>query len=203
MVTVKVTVSGSTAIATATDKITSGMVGIPVQIEYDSSWDGLIKNAVFKAGDFVRDRKNVESFTTVPWEVLRLPGKVFSVGVEGRKEDGSVVIPTVWANVGTIQKGANSALSGASSTPPSGGGESGGSGEDGGYYYPSVSEDGTLSFSPSKYGMPSVESVNIKGQPGSPGEPGYSPVRGVDYWTDADKSEIKTYVDEAILGGAW
>lgn len=29
------------------------------------------------------------------------------------------------------------------------------------------------------------------------------PVKGVDYWTDADKAEIKSYVDEAILGGAW
>jgi len=32
---------------------------------------------------------------------------------------------------------------------------------------------------------------------------GSSPVRGTDYWTDADIAEIKTYVDEAILGGAW
>ncbi|MBE7032001.1 MAG: hypothetical protein E7401_03455 [Ruminococcaceae bacterium] len=32
---------------------------------------------------------------------------------------------------------------------------------------------------------------------------GYTPVRGVDYWTDEDKAEIKSYVDEAILGGAW
>lgn len=38
---------------------------------------------------------------------------------------------------------------------------------------------------------------------GDPGEPGYTPVREVDYWTDADKAEIKSYVDEAILGGAW
>lgn len=29
------------------------------------------------------------------------------------------------------------------------------------------------------------------------------PVKGVDYWTDEDKAEIKTYVDEAILGGKW
>ena len=29
------------------------------------------------------------------------------------------------------------------------------------------------------------------------------PVKGVDYWTDEDKAEIKAYVDEAILGGAW
>ena len=34
------------------------------------------------------------------------------------------------------------------------------------------------------------------------GDPGYTPVRGTDYWTDEDKAEIKAYVDEAILGGA-
>lgn len=41
------------------------------------------------------------------------------------------------------------------------------------------------------------------GNKGDTGDPGYSPVRGTDYWTDADKAEIKAYVDEAILGGAW
>ena len=35
------------------------------------------------------------------------------------------------------------------------------------------------------------------------GDPGYTPVRGTDYWTEEDKAEIKSYVDEAILGGAW
>ena len=34
-------------------------------------------------------------------------------------------------------------------------------------------------------------------------EKGYTPVKGTDYWTDADKAEIKGYVDNAILGGAW
>lgn len=51
-----------------------------------------------------------------------------------------------------------------------------------------------------------------QGEPGKDGNPGadgqngkdgYSPVRGTDYWTDADKAEIKAYVDTAILGGAW
>lgn len=35
------------------------------------------------------------------------------------------------------------------------------------------------------------------------GTDGKTPERGVDYWTEADKAEIKSYVDEAILGGAW
>ena len=32
---------------------------------------------------------------------------------------------------------------------------------------------------------------------------GKTPARGTDYWTSADIAEIKSYVDEAILGGAW
>ena len=35
------------------------------------------------------------------------------------------------------------------------------------------------------------------------GEDGYTPVRGTDYWTNADKEEIKAYVDDAILNGEW
>lgn len=42
-----------------------------------------------------------------------------------------------------------------------------------------------------------------KGDTGATGAAGYTPVRGTDYWTDADKAEIKAYVDEAILNGAW
>ena len=32
---------------------------------------------------------------------------------------------------------------------------------------------------------------------------GYIPQKGVDYWTQEDIDEIKAYIDEAILGGAW
>lgn len=42
-----------------------------------------------------------------------------------------------------------------------------------------------------------------KGKDGKDGKDGYTPIRGTDYWTDADKAEIKSYVDDAILGGAW
>ena len=41
------------------------------------------------------------------------------------------------------------------------------------------------------------------GSKGSAGTAGKTPVRGTDYWTSADIAEIKSYVDEAILGGAW
>lgn len=43
----------------------------------------------------------------------------------------------------------------------------------------------------------------FKGAKGDPGEDGYTPVRGTDYWTAEDIAAIKGYVDTAILGGAW
>lgn len=41
------------------------------------------------------------------------------------------------------------------------------------------------------------------GPQGEKGETGYTPQKGIDYWTEADKAEIHSYVDDAILGGAW
>lgn len=38
---------------------------------------------------------------------------------------------------------------------------------------------------------------------GENGQNGITPVREVHYWTEADKAEIKSYVDAAILGGEW
>lgn len=46
-----------------------------------------------------------------------------------------------------------------------------------------------------------------QGIQGENGNDGHTPVRGVDYWTDADKQaildETKQYVDDAILNGKW
>lgn len=41
------------------------------------------------------------------------------------------------------------------------------------------------------------------GAAGKNGSDGKTPVRGTDYWTEADKTEIKSYVDEAIVNGEW
>lgn len=41
----------------------------------------------------------------------------------------------------------------------------------------------------------------VKGEKGEPGSPGYAPVKGTDYWTSEDISEIQSYIDTQI-GGA-
>ena len=56
-----------------------------------------------------------------------------------------------------------------------------GTDENGGYYIPRV-EDGELSWTASKSGMPPVKSANIKGEDGAPGKDGYTPIKGVDYF---------------------
>lgn len=49
--------------------------------------------------------------------------------------------------------------------------------------------------------------VLARGPKGDPGKDGHTPVRGTDYWTDADKKaiydETKKYVDDAILNEKW
>lgn len=53
-------------------------------------------------------------------------------------------------------------------------------------------------------GDPGKDGIDGKdGADGADGKDGHTPVKGTDYWTDADKAEIKAYVDDAILGGAW
>ena len=47
-------------------------------------------------------------------------------------------------------------------------------------------------------GQPGKDGAN-----GKDGQDGKTPVRGADYWTASDIAEIKSYVDNAILGGVW
>lgn len=105
-------------------------------------------------------------------------------------------------------------------------GADGKDGADGVTFTPTVTEAGLIYWS-NNGGLPNPRPMNIKGpqgeqgesgpqgaqgpqgeagpqgEPGADGTDGYTPVRGTDYWTEADIAEIKAYVEEAILGGAW
>ena len=68
-------------------------------------------------------------------------------------------------------------------------------------------EVGNFSFLATDNGSVYIKKSDSSGDWSEPvpfkGEPGYTPVKGTDYWTEEDKAEIKSYVDEAILNGAW
>lgn len=113
MTSIKLTVTGAEVWASVNGILTSGMVGIPVTIEYDASWDGLRKNLVCRCSPWNSDRGdyrtilNVGEAATVAHEVMQ-HGKFLYLGVEGYSSDGKLVMPTRWAECGEIHRGANS-----------------------------------------------------------------------------------------------
>ena len=106
MEAIKVEVTGNIArVIERPAKITSGIRGLPVEFTFDSQWEGLTKTAVFRAGEITKTVIDPKAGDTVPWEVLEKPCVWLSIGVYGENKDGSVVIPTTWANVCPIHVG--------------------------------------------------------------------------------------------------
>lgn len=117
MKSIKITVTDCLASVPETLCVVSGTVGLPVEFNFDDAWAGLNKTAVFRANGKTMDVLNVTSFATVPWELLKTPGCRLWAGVYGTNPDGSLQIPTVWADLGVIQPGADP--SGDESADPS------------------------------------------------------------------------------------
>lgn len=107
MKSIKITVTDCLASVPETLCVVSGTVGLPVEFSFDDAWAGLSKTAVFRANGKTMDVLNVTSFATVPWELLKTPGCRLWAGVYGTNPDGSLQIPTVWADLGVIQPGAD------------------------------------------------------------------------------------------------
>lgn len=106
MTSIKASVTGANIVLDVKGVLTSGAVGVPVEIEYDRSWENLTKSVFFRCGKMVRKQSPVSTSTVVPWEILRTPGRVLEIGIEGRSVDGAVVIPTVWGNASVVYEGA-------------------------------------------------------------------------------------------------
>ena len=113
LTSIKLTVNGAQAWATVTGPLTSGMVGLPVTIEYDDAWDGLTKNLVCRCSPWgsddgeIRAILNVGKTAAVSHEVMQA-GMYLHLGIEGYSSDGKLVIPTTWARCREpIKLGAN------------------------------------------------------------------------------------------------
>lgn len=103
---IKIEVTGNIArVIEKPARITSGTVGLPIEFTFDNQWLNLTKVAMFRAGHITKTVSDPEGATTVPWEVLTRPNVWLSVGAYGVNRDGTVVIPTIWANVCPIQVG--------------------------------------------------------------------------------------------------
>lgn len=98
------------AVAQNRDVLTAGRVGAKLCFVFDEAWDGLVKTAVFVGGDTqldVTESAWVDNVCVIPHECLAEEGTELKVGVYGANTDGSIVIPTVYASLGTVRKGAD------------------------------------------------------------------------------------------------
>lgn len=88
------------------EAVTSGSVNIyGARFEFSEDWTGLDRVAVFQAGcTSEKVLLGPENTCQVPWYVLMEPGYRLKVGVYG-KRGNSVVLPTIWADLGMILEG--------------------------------------------------------------------------------------------------
>lgn len=96
--------------------VTSGSVNVyPVSFQFSEDWEGLSRIAVFSAGNVTISLPLDETNQCqIPWEVMECPKLSLMAGVYGMREE-SVVLPTIWAELGVIRPGVTT---GAEPSPP-------------------------------------------------------------------------------------
>ena len=98
----KIYVNGVSTSAQVFSQIPRGIIGAKVQLAFSGDeWDGLTKTVVF-CGAVTRDVLYDGSAVTVPAEAVADSGKRLKVGVYGTDAASSVVIPTLWCDLGPI-----------------------------------------------------------------------------------------------------
>lgn len=112
----EIQVSGTKAGVAYRTAIPAGLIGGYISVQYtDPSWVKLIKTVVFR-GAQTRDVVTNSDVVRIPTETIAV-GKELYVGFYGTDTNGTVAIPTVWANLGVVVEAANP--SGDESTDPS------------------------------------------------------------------------------------
>ncbi len=102
---VKVEVNGAQAKVVSGDPIPANAVGGKILFTFGPEWDGLIKTVVLKGctNAYITDAGDLIS---IPQEVVAQPGERLLVGVCGIDKEETVVIPTLWADLGWIRSSA-------------------------------------------------------------------------------------------------
>ena len=88
------------------EPLTSGMVGQTIEFEYSADFDGLTPTAVFTNSKTTVDVLNPGNQCVIPHEVLDTVGTLVKVGIYAVRGN-ELIIPTVYANIGTVLKGAD------------------------------------------------------------------------------------------------
>ena len=104
---IKIYISGNRADVIEREPLTSGTFGKVLNFAFTEDWRLLIKYAVFEGSGRRIALTNIGDSCIIPHEVLAKHGGALRVGVYGRTADGSAATPTVYAQLGIIQRGAD------------------------------------------------------------------------------------------------
>jgi hypothetical protein len=88
------------------EMLTAGTVNVnQCRFDFSSDWDGLTRTAVFRCGEAsVSVALDDTNTCAIPWEVLATPNRGLQAGVYGAQGE-DVVLPTIWASLGTVLEG--------------------------------------------------------------------------------------------------
>lgn len=95
-------VSGVEAVAVDVKKVTAGLTGAEVVMEYtDPLWNGLTKKVIFDGAETVSAVETGDR-VIIPVEAVRQEGVLLRVGVYGVSSEGNLAVPTIWAEIGNV-----------------------------------------------------------------------------------------------------
>lgn len=201
----QINVNGVIATAKNLMPIPAGLIGATVTFKFeDDVWKSLTKTVCFR-GAVPKDVVGAEDIVTIPCEVLAESGRRIAVGVYGTDADKQVVIPTLWAELGFTQYAADP--SGDPSTDPALPvwaqlQEKVSEAMDIVKALEDAKDRGEFKGEPGPAGPQGPEGKQgEQGVPGTPGTNGYTPQKGIDYYTDLDKAEMVAAVLTALPNG--
>lgn len=217
---IKLNVKHTKLNASCLETLVAGNVNsIFAEFSFSPEWDGLSRVAVFSNGTATLSVPLSENSCAIPWEVLNAPGEL-TVAVRGIGSGGTVlctenaslgkVTDTLAdddgdtpgdATPGVIDSLISDVADLISGGVPSGGG--GADGADGKSAYELALDAGFVGtleqWLQSLHGADGVDgSDGVDGTNGTNGVDGYTPVKGTDYFTAADKAEIVSAVVDEI-----
>ena len=86
------------------DVITQYSAGIPIQIKLSEEFNAVQKTLVFKNKNREVDLVYSGGRVVLPYELTETLGPI-RIGCYGALPDGTIVIPTIWASIGSVVKG--------------------------------------------------------------------------------------------------
>ena len=106
MTKIKIAVKGNRAALVGRVELVAGTIGQPCVFYFDEEWKNLMKKVTYKVGPTLLGTYDIKSNEIViPANVLTTAGLPLEIGITGYTANKTIITPTSWCLIGTIQPG--------------------------------------------------------------------------------------------------